>query len=146
MVYADSPGPPPCGSCSTRTYRGVRTDPTLTTMPDPESNPETTDDRATEDTDADDDRGAERTTIRRGRDYEETFRLDAAEAGRFLVQVGEQLQKGDELTLTTEEWELPFAFGEPVELEVDFDGVEDIELEIEVELPGRTDERAPGVE
>jgi amphi-Trp domain-containing protein len=95
---------------------------------------------------SEDDGGTERTTIRRGRDYEEAFRLDAAEAGRFLVEVGEQLQKGDELTLTTDEWELPFAFGEPVELEVDFDGVEDPELEIEVELPGRTDERAPSVE
>jgi amphi-Trp domain-containing protein len=88
----------------------------------------------------------ERTTIREGREYEETFRLDADEAGRFLVDLGEQLQAGDELTLTTDEWELPFAFGEPVGLEVDFDGVDDPELEIELELPGRTDERAPSVE
>jgi amphi-Trp domain-containing protein len=88
----------------------------------------------------------ERTTIRQGREYEETFRLDADEAGRFLVDLGEQLQAGDELTLTTDEWELPFAFGEPVGLEVDFDGVDDPELEIELELPGRTDERAPSVE
>jgi amphi-Trp domain-containing protein len=88
----------------------------------------------------------ERTTIRQGREYEETFRLDAAEAGEFLVEVGEQLQAGDELTLTTDEWELPFAFGEPVELEVEFEGVDDPELELELELPGRTDERAPSVE
>jgi len=110
-------------------------------MSEPEHNPETADGR-----EATADSAAERTTVRRGRDYEETFRLDAAEAGRFLVEVGEQLQEGDELTLTTDEWELPFAFGEPVELEVDFDGVDDPELELEVELPGRTDERAPSVE
>jgi amphi-Trp domain-containing protein len=87
----------------------------------------------------------ERTLIRQGRDFEQEYRLSAEEAGRFLVKVGEALQSGDELTLQTDEWELPFPFGEPVELEVDFDGVGEPELEIEVEIPGRTDEDAPDV-
>ncbi|WP_436932365.1 amphi-Trp domain-containing protein [Halosimplex halobium] len=90
--------------------------------------------------------GDERTTIRTGRDFEQSYRLDASEAGAFLVDLGEQLQDGDELTIATDEWELPFAFGEPVELEVDFDGVDDPELEIELELPGRPDDDAPAVE
>ncbi|MFB6280675.1 MAG: amphi-Trp domain-containing protein [Haloferacaceae archaeon] len=90
--------------------------------------------------------GAERTTIRAGREFERSYRLDAAEAGAFLIDLGERLRDGDELTVADDEWELPFAFGEPVELEVDFDGVDDPELEIELELPGRTDEDAPGVE
>ena len=88
----------------------------------------------------------ERTTIRTGREFERTFRLDASEAGNFLIDLGEQLREGDELTIVTDEWELPFAFGEPVELELDFDGVGDPELEIELEIPGRTDEKAPDVE
>jgi amphi-Trp domain-containing protein len=88
----------------------------------------------------------ERTTIRTGRDFEQQYRLDAAEAGRFLVDLGEQLQNGDELTVTDDEWELPFAFGEPVGLELDFEGVGEPELEIELELPGRTDEKAPNVD
>lgn len=88
----------------------------------------------------------ERTVIRHGREFEQEYRLSAAEAGKFLVAIGEQLQSGDELTITDEEWELPFAFGEPVELELDFDGVGDPELELEVELPGKTDESAPDVE
>jgi amphi-Trp domain-containing protein len=92
-----------------------------------------------------DDSGAERTTIRTGRDFEQEFRLDAAEAGEFLIALGEQLRDDDELTITTDEWELPFAFGEPVELEIDFEGVGEPELEIELELPGRTDESAPDV-
>lgn len=87
----------------------------------------------------------EQTTIRSGRDFEEAFRLDADEAGEFLICLGEQLRDGDGLTITTDEWELPFAFGEPVELEIDFEGVGDPELEIELELPGRTDETAPDV-
>lgn len=89
---------------------------------------------------------SERTTIRTGREFEQQYRLDASEAGEFLVELGEQLQEGDELTITDEEWELPFAFGEPVELQIDFDGVGDPELEIELELPGRTDESAPAIE
>jgi amphi-Trp domain-containing protein len=88
----------------------------------------------------------ERTTIRTGREFEQEYRLSAAEAGAFLVELGEQLQGDDELTIVDEEWELPFAFGEPIELEVDFDGVGEPELEIEIELPGRSDEDAPGVE
>jgi len=89
---------------------------------------------------------AERTEIRSGRDYEEEYRLSAAEAGRFLVEIGEQLQSGEELTIVDEEWELPFAFGEPVALEIDYEGVGEPALEIEVELPGRSDENAPSVE
>jgi len=88
----------------------------------------------------------ERTTIRAGRNFEQTYRLDASEAGEFLIALGEQLRDGDELTLSDDEWELPFAFGEPVELEVDFDGMDDTELEIELEIPGRTDETAPQVD
>ena len=98
------------------------------------------------DTESEADHEDERTTIRTGRDFEQTYRLDAGEAGRFLVDLGEQLQSGDELVIAEDEWELPFAFGEPVGLEVDFDGVGEPELEIELELPGRTDEDAPSVE
>ncbi|SMO67170.1 amphi-Trp domain-containing protein [Halorubrum cibi] len=83
--------------------------------------------------------------IRSGRNFEREYRLDASEAGTFLIELGEKLQDGDELRLATDEWELPFAFGEPVELEVDFEGTGEPSLEIEVELPGRTDDTAPDV-
>jgi len=88
----------------------------------------------------------ERSVIRAGRDFEQAYRLDASEAGDFLVAIGEQLRDGDELTIVEDEWELPFAFGEPVELELDFEGMGEPSLEIEIELPGRTDEQAPSVE
>jgi len=91
------------------------------------------------------DTDSEKTTIRTGREFEQEYRLDADEAGRFLIDLGEQLRDGDELTIETDEWVLPFAFGEPVELEVDFDGVGEPELDIDLELPGRTDESAPDV-
>lgn len=87
----------------------------------------------------------DQTTIRTGRNFEQEFRLDASEAGSFLIELGEQLRDGDDLTIETDEWELPFAFGDPVELEIEFEGVGDPTLEIELELPGRTDEKAPEV-
>ena len=87
-----------------------------------------------EHTDHDESEHEERTIIQSGRNFEEEYRLDASEAGEFLIDLGEQLRDGDELTIVADEWELPFAFGEPVE------------LEIELELPGRTDEEAPAVE
>jgi amphi-Trp domain-containing protein len=89
---------------------------------------------------------ADRTTIRSGRNFEETYRLGAVEAGEFLIELGEGLRGGEEVRLSTDEWELPFAFGEPIELEIEFDGVDEPELEIELELTGRTDEKAPSVE
>lgn len=96
--------------------------------------------------DSDADTETERTTIRSGRDFEQEYRLDASEAGQFLIDVGEQLRDDSELTIVDEEWELPFAFGTPVEVEIDFEGVGEQELELEVRLPGRTDEKAPDVE
>lgn len=92
-------------------------------------------------TEGDDDR----TTIRTGREFEQTYRLSANDAGEFLIELGEQLCNSDELTIADDGWELPFAFGEPVTIELDFDGVGDPELEFEVELPGRPDETAPDV-
>ncbi|WP_049926567.1 amphi-Trp domain-containing protein [Halopiger goleimassiliensis] len=88
----------------------------------------------------------ERTVIRPGRDFEREYRLDASEAGAFLVALGEQLQEGEQLTIVDDEWELPFAFGDPVEVELDFEGVGDPELEIELTLPGHSDDSAPSVE
>lgn len=106
------------------------------------------DDETVEPTEEDttEDSAPDRATIRSGRDFEQTYRLDASEAGAFLVELGEQLQRGDEVRLVTEEWELPFAFGEPATLEIDYEGVDELQLEIELELPGRTDERAPDVQ
>ncbi len=97
-------------------------------------------------TDTASDETTDRTVIREGRDFEQEYRLSAEEAGRFLVDLGEQLRAGEDLTLSTDEWTLPFATGEPVELEVDFEGVGEPELEVEVAIPGRTDEDAPAVE
>ncbi|PSP55842.1 amphi-Trp domain-containing protein [Halobacteriales archaeon QS_1_67_19] len=75
--------------------------------------------------------------------FEEEFYVDAESAGDFLIELGEQLKEGEEITITGDDWELPFAFGEPVELDVEFAGDGEPELEIEVELQGRIEDEAP---
>ncbi|MFC7130773.1 amphi-Trp domain-containing protein [Haloferax chudinovii] len=77
--------------------------------------------------------------------FEQEFYLSKEQAGEFLIQLGEQLRDGTELTLSTEDWELPFRFDEPVEVEVEFLGHGDRELEIELELRGAHDDPAPDV-
>ena len=76
---------------------------------------------------------------------EQEFYLNKDQAGAFLIELGEQLQAGSELTLSSEDWELPFKFDEPVELEIEFLGYGDQELEIELELRGAREEPAPQV-
>jgi amphi-Trp domain-containing protein len=114
-------------------------------MSESEANPESVESEADSESPAAE-AGSESAAGDAGSESEEEFRLDASEAGRFLIELGEALRDDDELTIATDEWEVPFTFGEPVDLEVDFDGTGEPELEIEVELPGRTDERAPSVE
>ena len=77
--------------------------------------------------------------------FEQEFYLDSEQAGMFLVELGEQLQTGREITISSGQWELPFAFEEPIELEIEFLGYGDKELEIELELRGARDEPAPHV-
>ena len=72
--------------------------------------------------------------------FEQELHLGRHQAGEFLVHLGEQLQRGTDLTLTTDEWELPFEFREPVEIEIEFLGFGDGELEIELELTGPRDD------
>ncbi|WP_411718601.1 amphi-Trp domain-containing protein [Natronomonas sp.] len=77
---------------------------------------------------------------------EEEYRLLTESTDTLLIELGEQFRDGEELTITADEWELPFAFGTPVELKIDFDGVGEPDLEIEIQPPGRSDESAPTVE
>lgn len=86
----------------------------------------------------------ERQTITEGY-FEEEMVVDAQDLGDFLVELGKQFQATDEITLTGEDWELPFSFREPVELEIEFEGSGEGELEIEIELKGGSKDETPGL-
>jgi amphi-Trp domain-containing protein len=66
--------------------------------------------------------------------FEREVRLSAAETATFLRQLADQLEAGNELTVSSDEWEIPFRFGEPIEVEVEFIGERKRELEIELEF------------
>jgi len=77
--------------------------------------------------------------------FEEEYYISSEDVGEFLIELGEQFQEGDEITITGDNWELPFAFGEPVNLDIEFEGDSEPELEIEVELSGRIEDETPDI-
>jgi len=78
--------------------------------------------------------------------FERAYEVSAAEAGEFLVELGEQLRSGaGDVTISGDDWDLPFAYRDPVELEIEFAGGPDSELEIEVELSAAHGESPPSL-
>ena len=77
--------------------------------------------------------------------FEEEYYVSAENVGDFLAELGEQFRTEDEITITGDGWELPFAFGEPVKLDIEFEGDGEPELEIEVELSGRIEDETPDI-
>lgn len=77
--------------------------------------------------------------------FEEGFYVDAETAGEFLVELGEQLRDESAVTISGDDWEIPFEASDEVELEVEFEGGREPELEIEVELHGKPDGSGPDV-
>lgn len=92
-----------------------------------------------------DEEEAEPTTVETITDgyFEEEYYVSAADAGAFLGELAEQFAADEEITITGDDWELPFAFGEPVKLDIEFEGDGEPELEIEVELSGRIEDDTP---
>ncbi len=61
----------------------------------------------------------------------ETY-LSRSELIEFLRELANQLEKGNEVTVSTDEWEVMLEFTEPVEVEVDYNGyAKKLEFEIE---------------
>jgi amphi-Trp domain-containing protein len=75
--------------------------------------------------------------------FEEEYYISADNVGEFLIELGEQFRNNDEITITGDDWEIPFVFGEPIELDIEFKGDGEPELEIEVELTGRIEDETP---
>ncbi|MFO8110156.1 MAG: amphi-Trp domain-containing protein [Thermoplasmata archaeon] len=70
-------------------------------------------------------------------DIEWKVHLSREQVADFLIALGEQMKKGDDITVETKDWEIPFKFREPIELEIEYEGHGEKELEIEIELKGK---------
>lgn len=66
--------------------------------------------------------------------FEREVRLSRTATATFLRELADQLDEGSELTVSGDDWEIPFRFGDPVNVEVEFIGERTRELEIELEF------------
>lgn len=63
--------------------------------------------------------------------HEEEIYVDADSLVSFLRDLADQVEQGEELTISTDNWELPFSFDRrQIEVEVDR-GYDELEIEIE---------------
>jgi len=66
----------------------------------------------------------------------ETY-LTKSELIEFLRELAYQLERGNEVTVSTDEWEVKLEFTEPIEVEVDFNSYTK-KLEFEIEFRQRS--------
>lgn len=80
-----------------------------------------------------DERTSDRRTITSGF-FEQEVYLSSEETAAFLHDLAEQLEAGSSFTISASEWELPFDYSDPVEVEIEFAEHGECELEIELEF------------
>ncbi len=66
----------------------------------------------------------------------ETY-LSKDELVRFLRSLADQIEKGNEIEISSEDWVIRFTFTEPIEVEVEFDA-DAKKLEFEIEFRQRS--------
>lgn len=71
--------------------------------------------------------------------FEREVHLSRSETATFLRDLADQIERGNEMTLSSTEWEIPFRFRDPIEVEVEYVNQRDCELEIELEFDGDPD-------
>lgn len=75
----------------------------------------------------------ERKTITSGF-FEREIRLSSDETAAFLRTLADSIESDTRLTVSGNDWEIPFEYREPIEVEVEFSKQREGELEIEVEF------------
>ncbi|AGB31432.1 hypothetical protein C488_00282 [Natrinema pellirubrum DSM 15624] len=80
-----------------------------------------------------DDRTGDRRTITSGF-FEQEVYLSSEETAAFLHELAEQLEAGSSFTISASEWEIPFEYDDPIEVEIEFGDQHDRELEVELEF------------
>lgn len=66
--------------------------------------------------------------------FEREVHLSRGETAAFLRHLADGIEDDTQLTVSGEDWEIPFAYREPIEVEVEFSKKREGELEIEVEF------------
>jgi amphi-Trp domain-containing protein len=71
--------------------------------------------------------------------FEREVYLSRDETAGFLRDLADQVESDTTLTVSSDEWEIPFEYDGPVEVEVEFSDRRERELEIEVEFTEPSD-------
>ncbi|WP_049921546.1 amphi-Trp domain-containing protein [Halopiger djelfimassiliensis] len=79
------------------------------------------------------DRTRERRTITDGV-FEREVYLSREETAAFLRTLADRIEADTTITIAGSEWEIPFEYREPIEVEIEFTKRRDRELEIELEF------------
>lgn len=82
----------------------------------------------------------ERRTVTEGF-FEQEVYLSREETAEFLHSLASQIESENRLTISSEDWEIPFEFDGPIEVEVEFAEKREKELEVEIEF---TESRSSG--
>ena len=72
--------------------------------------------------------------------FEREVHLSRDATATFLRELADQIDEGTHLTVSSTEWEVPFEYREPVEVEVEFVSQREGELEIELEFNSAREE------
>lgn len=74
-----------------------------------------------------------RTTVTEGF-FEREVHLSREATAAFLRELADQIESDTSVTISSEEWEIPFEYREPVEVEIEYEGGREAELEVEFEF------------
>lgn len=66
--------------------------------------------------------------------FEREVHLSRSATATFLRELADQIEKGTDLTISSDDWRIPFSYREPIEVEVEFASHRTKELEIEIEF------------
>ena len=84
-----------------------------------------------------DDRTDDRRTITDGF-FEREVYLSREETATFLRDLADQIEADTSLTIATSEWEIPFTYRDPIEIEIEYTKQRHGELEVEIEFTEAT--------
>ncbi|WP_246998786.1 amphi-Trp domain-containing protein [Halosolutus gelatinilyticus] len=79
------------------------------------------------------DRDRDRRTITDGF-FEREVYLSRQETAAFLRDLADQIEADTSVTIAGDEWEIPFEYRDPIEVEIEFTSQRERELEVEVEF------------
>lgn len=66
--------------------------------------------------------------------FEREVYLSGGDTAAFLRTLADAIEDGNELLVSGDDWEIPFTFAEPIEVEIEFSNRSERELEIELEF------------